>query len=93
VRQRGHGVRLALEARQGGRVLGEMGRQDLDGDIAPELRVPRAIDLAHSSGPERGQDLVGAEARASDDRHSIPPGRRNAPHHANMIFAAGTACQ
>ena len=38
--------------------------QDLDRDIAIELRVARAIHLAHAAFADRGGDLVGAEARA-----------------------------
>ena len=34
---------------------------DLDGDVATELVVARAIDLAHAARAERRDDPVGAE--------------------------------
>src|SRR5262249_12732462 len=40
---------LALEARQPLGIAPEEIRQDLDGDVAAELRVAGAIDLAHSA--------------------------------------------
>ena len=42
-------------------VLREARRQDLDRDLAPEPRVLRPVDLAHPSGADRREDLVGAE--------------------------------
>ena len=46
--ERGERLRLALEAREALRVARHVGGQDLEGDVASELRVGRAIDLAHS---------------------------------------------
>ena len=63
------GLGLLLEAAQPLRVLGERGRQDLDRDVAPEARVPRAVDLAHPSRADLREDLVGAEAGAGRDGH------------------------
>ena len=37
-----------------------LGGQNLDGDVAAEPRVARAIDLAHPAGAERRDDLVRA---------------------------------
>ena len=37
---------------------GEPRRQHLDGDLAVEARVARAIDLAHAAGADGGDDLV-----------------------------------
>ena len=51
--ERGEQARFAREA---GAALGvgcEVRRQDLDRDVAPELAVARAIDLAHAAGAER----------------------------------------
>ena len=45
-------------------IAGERCRQDLDGDFAFEVRVARAIHLAHAARAEQGDDLVGADARA-----------------------------
>ena len=69
VRQRRHGLRLALEAGQRVGILREPFGKDLDGDVAVELRVAGAVDLAHAAGAERGKDLVGAESRAGGERH------------------------
>ena len=57
-------LRFALEAREPIGVGRERVGQDLDRDVAIQLRVARAIDLAHPAGAERRQDLVGAEPRA-----------------------------
>ena len=43
--------------------------EDLDGDAAPKLRVTRAVDLAHTAGAERRNDLVRAEAGTCDQGH------------------------
>ena len=71
MRQRRDRFRLALEAGQ--RVgIGSHGlREDLDRDVAVELRVPRAIDLAHPPRAERREDLVGAEAGAGDEGQCV----------------------
>ena len=42
----------------------EVRRQDFDRDVAPELAVARAIDLAHAAGAERRDDCVGPELTA-----------------------------
>ena len=41
------------------------GVDDLERDVAAQPRVAGAVDLAHASGPEPPDDLVGAEAIAS----------------------------
>jgi hypothetical protein len=41
MRERGDGLGFALEAGQGASALGQLGRQDLDRDLAVELRVLR----------------------------------------------------
>ena len=45
----GEHLRFAFEASQAIAVVGQMLRQDLDGDVALQLRVARAIDLAHAT--------------------------------------------
>ena len=62
--QRGQRLRFAREASQPVRVAGERRGQHLDGDLAIELRVACAIDLAHSAGTDLCGDFVGAETRA-----------------------------
>ena len=53
--------RFAREAGAAFGIGGEVGREDLDRDVATELAVARAIDLAHAAGAERGHDRVGSE--------------------------------
>ena len=67
--QRGKDLRLALEARQAVRIAGEEFRQGLQGDVAIEPRIPRAIHLAHSARADEGGDLVDAESGAGRERH------------------------
>ena len=62
--QRGHGARLALEALAGLRVVGDVGGQNFDSNIAVEPRVARFVDLAHPAGPE---------SRANRIRSQLPP--------------------
>jgi len=49
VQRRKH-PRFALETREAIGVGGERLRQDLDRDLATELRIVCAIDLAHAAG-------------------------------------------
>ena len=46
-------------------------RQDLDRHIPVEPAASSAIHLAHAAGPDRRQDLVGAEARTGRERHAV----------------------
>ena len=55
-------LRLALEARDAIGILRDTVRQDLQRDVATELRIARAIHLAHPAGAERRDDFVGTEA-------------------------------
>ncbi len=64
MRQRGDGLGLALEPRERVGVRGQLRREDFDGDLPVELRVARAVDLAHPARAERREDLVGAELRS-----------------------------
>ena len=52
------------------RVRREAVRQDLQGDLAVELRVGRLPDLAHAAFPEKGGDVVASYALES---HWIRP--------------------
>ena len=63
--QRGEHFGFALEARQPLGIGGDGRRQDLDGDVALQLGVAGAIDLAHAANAERRDDFVGTEAAAS----------------------------
>src|SRR6202022_2746251 len=69
MRERRRGPGLALESGERLLVAGQLGRKDLDGDLAAELRVTRAVHLAHAAGAERRGDLVGSEACAGSKSH------------------------
>jgi len=56
--QRGNGLRLALEA------FAELGSGDFDRNVALQTRVSRAIHLAHPTGADGGEDLIGADVIA-----------------------------
>ena len=55
------GARLLLEATQPVGVLGEGRGQDLEGDLATDARVARAIHLAHAADAERPRHFVGSD--------------------------------
>ena len=59
--QRGEGTRFPLETCYAVPVFEEFFRQDLQRDVAPELRVLRPVDLPHPARAERRDDLVGPE--------------------------------
>ena len=67
--QRSNGAGFALEAGAQILALGDVFRQDLDGDGAVEASVARLVDFAHSSSADRGEDFVGAEFVAGGERH------------------------
>ena len=67
--QRRQRARLALEARQPIRIGREQIGQHLDGDVALEPGVARAIHLAHSAGADRRDDLVDADAVTRGKAH------------------------
>jgi hypothetical protein len=54
-------MRLALEARAPFRIRGAGRRPDLDRDLALQLRIAGAVDLANADSRE---DLIGADAPA-----------------------------
>ena len=56
--------------RQAVRIAGEVIGQDLHRDLAPELGVAGAVNLAHAACPDRRDDLVRAETRAGGQRHA-----------------------
>jgi hypothetical protein len=65
----GEDLGLALEARQPVGISGEFRRQDLEGDLSPELAVSGAVNLPHATGTERSQDLVGSQPGAGGQAH------------------------
>ena len=44
--------------------------QDLDGDDAIKACVAGLVDLAHATGPNRRENLVGPEARTIGEKHT-----------------------
>ena len=70
--ERGEELRVALETSETVNVGGEELRQDFQRDVATELRVARAVDLAHPAGPEGGQNFVRTEASAGGQCHAAP---------------------
>ena len=68
--QRGQDPRFATESGETFAVPGDIGAQHLDGDIALQLAVAGAVDLAHAAGAEGRENRVRAEARARRKCHS-----------------------
>ena len=64
MREGGDRARFALEAGERIRPRREISRQNLDRDVASQLRVARAIHRAPPARPERRDVFVRTEARA-----------------------------
>jgi hypothetical protein len=62
--QRREGLGFTLEAREAVGVVRERLGQNLDRDVAIQLRVAGAEDLAHAAFADRRGDLVDAESIA-----------------------------
>ncbi len=71
VRERRDGQRLALEARDKFAVLGQAGRQNLDGDVAAKFLVVRPVDFTHAAHADPVQDPVGPDALACREYHRM----------------------
>ena len=67
--QRGECLRFALEARDALGIRDEHIRQHLDRDVAFQLRVPRAIHLAHPTRADGAEDFIRAEAGSDGQGH------------------------
>jgi hypothetical protein len=67
--QRGGCARFLFEPLQAIPIGAEAGRQDFDGDVAPEPGVPCAIHLAHAARTEWADNLIGTEASAERKGH------------------------
>ena len=66
--ERGERLRLAAETCQAFRVAATA-RAGLQRHLAIQIRVARAIDLAHPAGAQRAEDFVRAEASAGGEGH------------------------
>ena len=62
--QRGGGARFLLESPHPVGIGRERGGNDLDGDIASEARIVRAIHLAHAARADQLDDVVRTDAGA-----------------------------
>src|SRR5262249_15148415 len=62
--ERPGGTGLAVEAFADGRVVGPLGRQDLDGDAAAHYPVLSQVDATHAAAAEAFQDQVVSQAEA-----------------------------
>jgi hypothetical protein len=69
--ERGEHLRLAREACKAILIERELGGQHFERDVTRELRITRAIHLAHPACADRGEDFVRPEARASNQRHGL----------------------
>ncbi len=73
--------RLAQEALAEALVLGELGRDHLEGDLAPESRFLGTVDRTHASAADERLDPVAGNRRPRRQRaphvthdHKFPPG-------------------
>ena len=80
--QRGEHPRFAVEARESIRMPRERRRQNLDRDVAPELRVVRTVHFAHAAGAEQRVQAIPADRPAG---HLCPCGRRPGGRHWNRV--------
>jgi len=71
MRQRRDGLGFALETQQRVGVLGELFRENLDGYIALQAEVARAVDFTHASGANRGKNFIRAEASTGRENHGF----------------------
>ena len=69
MRELGDGHRFALEPRERVRVPGERGGEDFYGNFPIEPRIACAIDFAHATGAEGGEDVVWSQAGTGGQRH------------------------
>ena len=71
MRERRHRLGLALESRHSVGVAGQRRRQDLDGHVATEAGIARAVDLAHAAFAQLVEDAIRAEARTGCETHLV----------------------
>ena len=85
--ERGEDLCFTFEASEAIRIKGERVREDLERNIAIQLEIARAIDLAHPAGAEGGEDLVRTESRASGKSHLslLAPTRHALPQYVEEV--------
>ncbi len=62
-----------MESGESFRIAQEDRGENLDRDVAVQLRVARPVDVSHAAGPEQRYDLIGTDALAQE------PTRRQRP--------------
>src|SRR5581483_5435315 len=67
--QHAGGASFLLEAAKTIAVVREGRRKDLDRDFAAEARITGAVNLTHAPGPERTENLIGANECPSSELH------------------------
>src|SRR5262245_13249284 len=67
--ERGQHLRFTSETRQPFRIRREGIGKDFQGDVAIQLRIARAIDLAHAASPQKRQDFERSESSSGGKRH------------------------
>ena len=60
--ERGEHLRFSFESRHAIRIVGDRRQQDLDGDVAIELRIAGAIHRAHAAFTKCCEDFECAQA-------------------------------
>jgi hypothetical protein len=68
--ERGEHLRFAFEAREAVGIAREFLGQDLQRDIAIELRIARPIHDPHTACPEQAHDLVRSDVHSCGERHN-----------------------
>jgi hypothetical protein len=69
--QSGHRAGFFFESMAARRVMRNIRGQHLHGDIAVQTRIASAVNLAHTSGADRSDNLVRTQARGTGERHVI----------------------
>jgi hypothetical protein len=69
--ERSEDLRFTAEASDAVGISGETRGQEFQRDVAIQLRVARAVHLAHAACAEGREDLVGAEASAGNKGHQV----------------------
>ena len=75
----GKHLRLPPKAGKARGVVDERVREDLERDVAIELRVPRAVDRAHSSRANLRDDFIRADPRSGREGQSAAIMSRETP--------------
>ncbi len=64
-------LHLPREARQEGRIVGELGRQHLDRHVSPDLELEAAVHRRHPATPNLFQDDVLSNGLPDEVGHGV----------------------